>query len=158
MNSGVTQQQAIAIRHRITAHRMHGRGSSLDAIADHLRVSKRSVSRYLEKPCPDPLPTPEREVHLEDFYLKGACGEFPEYDWVSRSPSVQAECKAICQHCPVLGDCRTYGLTEGRDQCGIWGGLTKNEREREVARQRTDHDQHADPRPAVLSATQQGAA
>ncbi|AGB27223.1 Transcription factor WhiB (plasmid) [Mycobacterium sp. JS623] len=138
---------------------MHGRGSSLDAIADHLRVSKRSVSRYLEKPCPEPLPTPQREVHLEDFYLKGACGEFPEYDWVSRSPGVQAECKAICQYCPVLQECRTYGLTKGREHSGIWGGLTKNEREREVARQRAAQDQRGGVRrPAVVSVKQQGAA
>ena len=75
-------------------------------------------------------------MDLEDFYLKGACTEFPEYDWLTRSPAVQAECKTICGYCPVLKTCRTYGLNKGRDDSGIWGGLTKNERERQIARQR----------------------
>ena len=117
-------QNARWINHRIAAHRMNRRGQSLDTIADHLRVSTRSVSRYLALPCPEPLST-EPEVNLEDFYLKGACTQFPEYDWLTRSPAVQAECKAICEYCPVLKTCRTYGLNKGRDDAGIWGGLTK---------------------------------
>jgi WhiB family redox-sensing transcriptional regulator len=151
----VSQQNARWINHRITAHRMHRRGSSLDAIADHLRVHTRSVSRYLAMPCPDPLPTAP-EVSLEEFYLKGACSEFPEYDWVSRSPGMQAECKAICEHCPVLKHCRTYGLTKGREDSGIWGGMTKNERERQA---RKAAGQRAGRRHAeVVAAGQQGAA
>ena len=152
MSGGVGQQNARWISHRIAAHRMHRRGQSLDTIADHLRVSIRSVSRYLVLPCPEPLST-EPEVNLADFYLKGACTEFPEYDWLTRSPAVQAECKAICAHCPVLTTCRSYGLSKGREDSGIWGGLTKNEREREIVRQRRSGQRHD-----VVAAEQQGAA
>ena len=128
------------ISHRIAAHRMHRRGQSLDTIADHLRVSSRSVSRYLALPCPEPVST-EPEGRLEEFYMQGACGAFPELDWVSRSPSMQAECKAVCTHCPVLEQCRTWGLTTGREESGVWGALTKNERQREVARWRKQDTQ-----------------
>ena len=152
MSGVVGHQNARWINHRIAAHRMHRRGQSPDTIADHLRVSTRSVSRYLALPCPEPLST-EPVVNLEDFYLKGACTEFPEYDWLTRSPAVQAECKAICEYCPVLKTCRTYGLNKGRDDSGIWGGLTKNERERQIARQRKSGQRHD-----VVAAEQQGAA
>ncbi|MCH9732007.1 MAG: WhiB family transcriptional regulator [Actinomycetia bacterium] len=114
---------------------MNRRGQSVDTIADHLRVSTRSVNRYLALPCPDPLPTAV-EVNLDDFYLEGACAGFPEYDWLTRSPTMQAECKAICRHCPVLAKCRTYGLTKGSEDSGIWGAMTRNERTLEVARAR----------------------
>ncbi|MBS4730551.1 WhiB family transcriptional regulator [Mycobacterium sp. SM1] len=112
---------------------MRTRGQSLDAIADHLRVTKRSVSRYLALPCPEPLQA-EPEVDLKDFYLDGACGSFPGLDWLSRSPRMQAECKAICAYCPVLTKCRSYGLARGRDERGIWGGMTMAERRREIRR------------------------
>ena len=65
----------------------------------------------------------------------------------------QAECKAICEYCQVLKTCRTYGLNKGRDDSGIWGGLTKNEREREIARQRKSGQRHD-----VVAVEQQGAA
>ena len=157
MSGVVGQQNARWINHRIAAHRMNRRGQSLDTIADHLRVSTRSVSRYLALPCPEPLST-RPEVNLEDFYLKGACTEFPEYDWLTRSPAVQAECKAICEYCPVLKKCRTYGLNKGRDDSGIWGGLTKNEREREIARQRKSGQRKSGQRHDVLAAERQGVA
>ncbi len=133
MSSGHTN--ARWINHRIAAHRMNRRGQSIDTIADHLRVSTRSVNRYLALPCPDPLPATS-EVSLEDFFMDGACGQFPEYDWLTRNPAMQAECKAICQHCPVLAKCRSYGLAKGREDAGIWGGMTRNDRVQEVARAR----------------------
>ena len=70
------QQNARWINHRIAAHRMHRRGQSLDTIADHLRVSTRSVSRYLALPCPERLST-EPVVNLEDFYLEGRVHRVP---------------------------------------------------------------------------------
>lgn len=154
MRTAVGQQNARWISHRIAAHRMHRRGQSLDTIADNLRVTTRSVSRYLALPIPQPLST-EPEVRLADFYLDGACNEFPEYDWLSRSPGVQAECKAICEYCPVLQKCRTYGLSKGRDDAGILGGLTKNERQRQ-SRERiaAGGQRHG----AVAADDQQGAA
>jgi WhiB family redox-sensing transcriptional regulator len=37
--------------------------------------------------------------------------------------------KAVCQVCPVVGDCRAYAL-QIREPYGIWGGLTETERRR----------------------------
>ncbi|SPX94936.1 transcription factor WhiB [Mycobacterium xenopi] len=149
------QQKQRWINHRLTAHRMRERGQSLDAIADHLRVNKRSVSRYLALPRPEPLPV-EAEVDLESFYLDGACGSFPELDWLSRSPQMQAECKAVCAHCPVLAKCRNYGLNKGRDDRGIWGGMTTAERQREIRRQRqrAASGRPARRRPGVVAAAE----
>jgi WhiB family transcriptional regulator, redox-sensing transcriptional regulator len=92
---------------------------------------------------------------LDDFFMEGACGSFPEFDWLSRSPLMQAECKAICVHCPVLAKCRSYGLNKGLDDRGVWGAMTKAERKREVSRRgrRT-----RSPRRVGVVAEQQGAA
>ena len=136
---------------------MYKRGQSLDAIADHLRVNKRSVSRYLALPCPQPLQV-EAEVDLASFYRDGACGSFPELDWLSHSPLVQAEVKAVCAHCPVLAQCRSYGLNKGRDDSGIWGGMTKTERQREIRRQHERSTSTQQPRRPDVVAEQQGAA
>lgn len=153
MSTAVKKANPRWISHRIAAHRMNQRGQSLDAIADALRVTKRSVCRYLALPVPEPL-SAEPEVDLVDFYLDGACNEFPEYDWLSRRPSVQAECKAICQYCPVLQKCRTWGLTKGRFESGIYGGLTKNERV-VISRKNAAEQQRG---TAATSDDQQGAA
>ncbi len=124
------------INHRIEAHRMAERGQPQEVIADHLRVSVRSVSRYLALPCPEPVQT--QEVSLDEFYLQGACGEFPELDWNTRSLTERAECKAVCTYCPVLAKCRAYGLTQGLQDVGVWGGLTREERKREAAQKRRE--------------------
>lgn len=142
------------LNHRITAHRMRARNQPLDVIADYLRVTTRSVQRYLELPCPEPLPD-DKEVELASFVYEGACAAFPEVDWLSRSPLVQAEAKAICQYCPVLDKCRSYGLNKGRDQRGVLGGMTMAERAREVRRQRQREQQ---PRRPGVVARNQGAA
>lgn len=41
--------------------------------------------------------------------------------------------KAICQVCPVKGDCLEFAL-EIREPYGIWGGLTETERRQTLAR------------------------
>lgn len=38
-----------------------------------------------------------------------------------------AAIKAECQRCPVIEQCRAYGL-EHEDVVGVWGGLTDAER------------------------------
>jgi WhiB family redox-sensing transcriptional regulator len=129
----VGEKKSRWIAHRFTAHKMNERGQSLDVIADHLRISARTVTRYLDLPCPE---QPAREVALEDFFMDGSCGGFPELDWQTRKLTMQRDCKAVCEYCPVLSKCRAYGLTKGCDDAGIWGGLTRNERQREVARRR----------------------
>ncbi|MEN4449168.1 MULTISPECIES: WhiB family transcriptional regulator [Mycobacteriaceae] len=126
---GQSKSEARWIANRIAAHRMNERGQSIDVIADHLRVTTRSVTRYLGLPCPPP---PQPEVELKDFIYRGACGSFPELDWTTRSTTMQADCKAVCTYCPVLAQCRTYGLTKGLQDRGVWGALTANERARMV--------------------------
>ncbi|OCB20038.1 transcription factor WhiB [Mycobacterium paraffinicum] len=133
---------------------MRARNQPVDVIADYLRVTTRSVQRYLELPCPEPLPD-DKEVELASFVYEGACAAFPEVDWLSRSSLVQAEAKAICQYCPVLDKCRSYGLNKGRDQRGVLGGMTMAERAREVRRQRQREQQ---PRRPGVVARNQGAA
>ena len=39
----------------------------------------------------------------------------------------EARAKEICLRCPVIDECREYSFTV-REQHGIWGGLTENER------------------------------
>ncbi len=39
----------------------------------------------------------------------------------------EARAKEICLQCPVIKQCREYSF-EIREQHGIWGGLTENER------------------------------
>jgi hypothetical protein len=36
-------------------------------------------------------------------------------------------CKALCQECPVVDECREWGIAQG-ELWGIWGGLTAHER------------------------------
>ena len=58
----------------------------------------------------------------------------PDLFFFERGESRQAveRAKAICADCPVVGECREYGMAEN---FGIFGGLTENER-RQVRRRR----------------------
>lgn len=46
-----------------------------------------------------------------------------------------AEAKKVCRSCEVRADCLAYALETGQD-CGIWGGMTENERRAERTRER----------------------
>ncbi len=46
----------------------------------------------------------------------------------------EVRAKAICQVCPVRGECMEYAMGI-REPFGIWGGLTENERRELVALQ-----------------------
>jgi WhiB family redox-sensing transcriptional regulator len=37
------------------------------------------------------------------------------------------EAKAVCRQCPVMDRCRQWALDTGQD-CGVWGGLSEDER------------------------------
>jgi hypothetical protein len=50
-------------RNRYSAHHMRQRGRSLDDIAGHLRVTKRSVMRYLAEPDSGEPATPKPAAH-----------------------------------------------------------------------------------------------
>ena len=72
------------------------------------------------------------------WMAEGLCGQvdpeifFPE-DGVSKLigwsndnlPGRVLQAKALCESCPVMDECREYGLDE---EYGIWGGLTSTER------------------------------
>ncbi len=45
----------------------------------------------------------------------------------------EAKAKEICMSCAVHDDCREYALTI-REQHGIWGGMTENERREQFNR------------------------
>jgi len=38
-----------------------------------------------------------------------------------------AEAKAVCERCPVIGDCLSWALESGQD-AGVWGGMSEDER------------------------------
>lgn len=133
MTSVSVQPDSRWLSHRATAHRMRRVNAPIEAIANHLQVSKRSVARYLQLPYPEPAAPAEPESRLEDFYMQGACAAFPELDWLSRSPLMQERCKEVCAGCPVLEQCRKYGLTTGLENTGVWGGLTGPERRRRAS-------------------------
>lgn len=63
-----------------------------------------------------------------------ACANFPDAYFPELTQKGYQEAadgaKAMCQECPALLACRTYGIKW--EQFGIWGGL--NERERRTAR------------------------
>lgn len=44
--------------------------------------------------------------------------------------------KGICEHCPVIVQCRLYAI-EARELYGVWGGLTEMERHQLAGRLRT---------------------
>ncbi|MFV8169689.1 WhiB family transcriptional regulator [Mycobacterium sp. DBP42] len=118
------QQQRAAQMNRYVAHEMNDRGTPPPLIAAHLKVDVRSVTRYLQSPRPA---KPEELVTLDSFFLRGACKGRAALMF-SDEPEDQEQAKQICADCPVLMQCRSYGLTTGRQEGGIWGGLTEKER------------------------------
>jgi WhiB family redox-sensing transcriptional regulator len=47
----------------------------------------------------------------------------------------EARAKAICQRCPVIEQCLAFALRV-EEPCGIWGGLSEDERARVVTDRR----------------------
>ena len=58
---------------------------------------------------------------------------FTEDDKQPGSSPEMAMAKALCQNCPVLKECREWGIKH--EEFGIWGGLNPYDRRR-VRRQR----------------------
>ena len=67
---------------------------------------------------------------LFEFASKGLCREHENKVWFptrGHAGKVAAlEAKKVCDSCPVLSDCREWGLRYER--FGVWGGMTPNER------------------------------
>lgn len=122
-------------RNCAVAQRMHKRGQSAEDIAAVLQVCLRTVRRYLADDPVELLPAP-KQIQLTDFYMQGACFGRTDIEWaVTDSRTQIAAAKQVCAGCPVIAKCQTYGLTTGKADHGIWGGLTRNER-REAAGRR----------------------
>lgn len=79
----------------------------------------------------------------EDWRQRAAClGEDPELFFPHPSDSIGIEdARAVCRRCPVIDLCRDRAL-EDREQFGVWGGLSEDERRR-ITRRR---DRYRDPR------------
>lgn len=83
----------------------------------------------------EPVSVGARGVALEDVPPPGAwarvgrCrGVDPAVFFPARGDDVR-QAKAICRLCPVVDDCRAYGL-EFPELDGVWGGLSARERRR----------------------------
>lgn len=100
---------------------------------------------------------------IPEWMARGACAA-PEVDPDLHFPSGERgpaarrqiwQAKAVCASCPVMAECREYGMTEGY---GVWGGLSTSERreirareiqhERELARYAAAQLDHAQGRAA----------
>lgn len=102
------------------AHRLYGMGMSALQIAARLGFSDRSVFRWLSKPAPL-IPTARPPA-------SGLCNQTdPELFFGDRGSHAAA--KAVCACCPVLTECRDYGISHP-ELSGIWGGLSQNARRR----------------------------
>lgn len=85
-------------------------------------------------PRPAQVDDDGEDVEWQD--LAACSGEDPD-DWFpeARDQITAARAKAICDVCPVSGDCLEYAIRT-RQKHGIWGGLTDKERRREVRQRR----------------------
>lgn len=78
-------------------------------------------------------------ILTHEWWRAAACGEAePELFFpISATPASSAQvkrAKLICASCPVRSACLSYALTHRQEQ-GIWGGLTEEERRRIPRRQ-----------------------
>ena len=59
------------------------------------------------------------------------CQSFPDLFFPDQKGHGQAQdiasAKELCKACPLLEECRDYAI-EAKEQFGIWGGLTLDER------------------------------
>lgn len=63
---------------------------------------------------------------MNDWRAQGACKDQPAHIFFPDTGEMDWRAAALCSHCPVLLDCRTWGLHHEDD--GIWGGISENER------------------------------
>jgi WhiB family transcriptional regulator, redox-sensing transcriptional regulator len=93
-----------------------------------------------------------RAVHREEWLDAGACrDEDPElfFPITSNGPSARQidAAKAVCQRCGVLNECLHYAL-ESRQNHGVWGGTSEEERGRMAPAAHAGEPRPAEPRPA----------
>ena len=92
-----------------------------------------------------PHPAPSRDGDHFDWRARGACRDL-EPDLFFPDPSESAvDALTACSACVVRPQCLTWAL-QTRQQYGIWGGTTEDDRRHLLA---TPHE----PRPAAASQT-----
>ena len=79
------------------------------------------------------LPGPNADIW--DWQIRGACRGIdstyffhPDGERGPARARREAKAKEVCQHCPVLDQCRRHALAV-QEPYGIWGGLSESERE-----------------------------
>lgn len=77
-----------------------------------------------------------------DWQLYGACRSVdsslffhPEGERGPARAAREEAAKAVCQRCPVIGQCLRHAL-KTREPYGVWGGLSEAERDELIAGQR----------------------
>lgn len=92
-------------------------------------TSRRRIPRALPVPAPRPSPTGEDT----DWRARGACVDL-DPDLFFPDPSASAdEALAACDGCLVRLACLSWALAT-REQYGVWGGTTEQERRRAFRR------------------------
>ena len=51
-----------------------------------------------------------------------ACSYGDPKEWWSYDPDVRAKAVAVCEHCPMRGECAQLAL-DHREHAGVWAGL-----------------------------------
>lgn len=61
------------------------------------------------------------------WMTEGLCATVDEPLWFSRVQVEQDAAKAICEHCPVRGECLSWAMTVP-EMLHVWGGLSARQR------------------------------
>lgn len=70
------------------------------------------------------------------WHADGACKEHPELTWFPERGQSAGAAKLVCRGCLVAGECLEWSLRQSWDLDGIFGGLSKRERNRVRKEQR----------------------
>ncbi len=75
-------------------------------------------------------------TRVRDWQVHAACRSLDNtyfFDLEGERPPArdrrEALAKAVCRNCPVIAQCREYALAAS-EPYGVWGGLSKNDRDR----------------------------
>ena len=93
------------------------------------------------------LPGPNADIW--DWQIRGACRGMdsayffhPDGERGPARARREAKAKEVCQHCPVIVQCRQHALTV-QEPYGIWGGLSESEREMIIKARKRQQQQMA---------------
>jgi WhiB family transcriptional regulator, redox-sensing transcriptional regulator len=85
---------------------------------------------------------PGTNADLWDWQLRGACRGadpdiffHPEGERGSARRNRERAAKVVCAGCPVVAECAAHALSV-REPYGVWGGMSEEDRETLIARQR----------------------